>query len=479
MPLKTIKVFISFLFILTISTTVFTQDKPESITLAELKSNTPDTPTTAEIMRNRISKAKAFLVVKNYSAAIYELENIKRESNDQTVHRVLNVLLMHAYLEQGEYTKAQKFLKELHSAKNSDAALDYLAIAGQVVSGAKTMNERYKSLGLSVSDTNLPKEATNDVENMRKTLELVVDQAKTLSQNKQYSSNVYALLEETSSIRGNLAKDAYDQKRWQNEVADARELIVNPNSKIINATRTTITAPTTEIVATTDVTNTEDSSDDILETDDDTDEVETSIFKPVEEEKTQPKEQPKTNQPTKLPTENTVAKINPDKNEIKDGTFPTDKKVIIIPSAEKNNDEMVDSTENKNQPNVKSTIQDKPKTEDKKPIENNVAKNEDKPIENKSNDNSILDIGSLIGYATKRVNPVYPTQAKSMRMTGTVKVEIVIDEEGKVTEVANTEGPSLLKRAATDAVKKWQFTPFMRDGQPVKATGYVSFNFNL
>src|SRR5262245_27881931 len=59
-------------------------------------------PTAAEIMRERISKAKAFVAVRNYNAAIYELENIRRESSDQSVNAVTNVLLMNTYLEQGD-----------------------------------------------------------------------------------------------------------------------------------------------------------------------------------------------------------------------------------------------------------------------------------------------------------------------------------------------------------------------------------------
>ena len=44
--------------------------------------------------------------------------------------------------------------------------------------GARNQVERYRSLGLSVSDRNLPLEAVNDLERMRETLELVITQAK-------------------------------------------------------------------------------------------------------------------------------------------------------------------------------------------------------------------------------------------------------------------------------------------------------------
>src|SRR5690349_9153370 len=45
-------------------------------------------PTSAEVMRERISKAKAYIAVRNYNAAIYELENIRRESSDTSVNAV-------------------------------------------------------------------------------------------------------------------------------------------------------------------------------------------------------------------------------------------------------------------------------------------------------------------------------------------------------------------------------------------------------
>lgn len=496
MPLKVTRVFISFLFILSITAVALAQGEPERTTLAELKADPPRTPTSAEIMRSRISKAKAYLVVKNYGAAIYELENIRRETRDPAVHNVLNVLLMHAYLEQGDYVKAQKFLKDVHASKSPTAAMEYLAVAGQVVSGAKTLFERYRSLGLDVSDRNLPTEASTDVENMRQTLELVIEQSKDLSRNKEYAANAFALLEESSSARGNLAKDVYDQKRWKNEVADAREQLVNPNTKIINATgRAPIQAPNPDIVAT--IPNSEEKTtaetpaelengDGETAATEETDEVETAIFKAVEEEvkETPAVEQPRRSEPVRTPAGADTARNEPAKNEPekKDSgeadVMPRDRKVVIIGSAERNDDEK--SAPKENRPNVRSTIEEKPR-EEKRPAERTVARDEPAESEEKPavDPASPLTVGSLIGYATKRVNPIYPSQARTMRMTGTVTVKLTIDEDGRVASIEDTDGPALLIRAASDAVRKWEFKPFTRDGRPVKATGFISFNFNL
>ena len=51
-------------------------------------------PTTTDVMIGKISKAKALVATKNYAAAIYELEGIKRETNDPTVTNVAQVILM-------------------------------------------------------------------------------------------------------------------------------------------------------------------------------------------------------------------------------------------------------------------------------------------------------------------------------------------------------------------------------------------------
>ena len=78
-------------------------------------------PTSAEVMRERISKAKAYIAVRNYNAAIYELENIRRESGDTSVNAVTNVLLMNTYLEQGDYKRAQDFLNNFYKSYKSNS----------------------------------------------------------------------------------------------------------------------------------------------------------------------------------------------------------------------------------------------------------------------------------------------------------------------------------------------------------------------
>jgi tetratricopeptide (TPR) repeat protein len=172
------------------------------------------TQTAAEIMRERISKAKAFIAVRNYNAAIYELENIRRETSDSSVHAVTNILLMNSYLEQGNYKKAQDLLAEAYKnfkANNANGSMFYSAVAGQAVKGARNQIERYRLLGLSVSDRNLPLEAVNDIEKMRETLELVVAQTKEAGADKAKATVVMPLLEEAMAAPSSLGRDDYAQ----------------------------------------------------------------------------------------------------------------------------------------------------------------------------------------------------------------------------------------------------------------------------
>lgn len=399
--------------------------------------------TSADVMRERVAKAKAYIATRNYGAAIYELENIRRETNDQTVHGVVNVLLINSFLEQGDYKRAQDFLTEL--SKKPGASASYLAAAGQVVKGAKNQMERYRSLGLSVSDPKLPKDAVADVDKMRETLEKVVEQTKILSKDKAQTSNAMALMEEATVARGGLARDTFDANRWKNEAADAREDLANSRSVIVNAVgENTVTATTpTDVVASNST---------------------------QQQQTTPPKIEVNSAPPTTAPAaeKQIVAQTEPPKTISGNADQPKLelKKVEAAPAA---------VTENKNLPSRTRRVEDAPVVAQNKTETPVVTA----PVNREKNDDSPLAVGSLINYATQKSSPVYPTIARNMRLTGVVKVELLVDESGEVAQVQNTSGPAMLQRAAIDAAKKWKFKPFTRDGQAIKAAGFVSFNFSL
>jgi len=408
-------------------------------------------PTSGDIMRERISKAKAYIVVRNYNAAIYELENIRKETGDQAVQGVVNVLLMNSYLEQGDFKRAQDMLTEFYNIQKTtkpNAMASYLAVAGQVVKGARTRVERYKALGLNITDRTLPLEALNDLEKMRETVELVITQSKDIGKMPAKTTDAMMMLEEAASSRSMIGRDDYDARHWRDEVADTREQMANSRSVVRSAVNDPNASPVTETVA---------------------------------ENKPAP---PPVTQQASNPPANTASR----EREVADNDKPA---YVPLTQQQSQPQQQQQSQPQLQQQPQQQPVAEKPKTpvEDSKPrvmvpnaapatTESTTAATTDNATAATTGNVSPLDVGSLVAYATNQPPPVYPAAAKTMRTSGTVRVDVTVDEKGDVI-VDKTTGPTLLQNAAKDAIKKWKFKPFVRDGQPVKATGFVSFNFNL
>lgn len=426
------------------------------------------TPTAAEIMRDRISKAKAFIAVRNYNAANYELESIKRESGDPAVLSVVNVLLMNSYLEQGDYKRAQDFLNQAYSVQKTtapNAAANYFAVAGQVVRGARARVERYKALGLNPADRTLPLEAINDLENMRATLELVVTQSKEISKDKAKTPDAMAMLEEATTSRSLIARDDYDARKWQNEVADAREDLASSRSVVLSAVTDTPATPLGNVPSQTQTAVTQS----VQQAQPDNPVVTNTSFK-----ESAPTQTP--NRPTDSLVRSTVSQQ------------PTNQPPTYVPNTDQQRSNRVIPNQPVTQPttqqqsaspNVNQQVNQSSGQATAQKTFQMPAQQPQPAAADTAKPTSPVDVGSLLSYATKQTQPVYPPAARSMRSSGVVTVKVTIDEEGKVAEIDSASGPSLLQGAAKDAIKNWRFRPFMRDGQPVKATGFVSFNFSL
>jgi protein TonB len=77
------------------------------------------------------------------------------------------------------------------------------------------------------------------------------------------------------------------------------------------------------------------------------------------------------------------------------------------------------------------------------------------------------------------VAPVYPVLAAQARLYGTVVLEALIDERGRVTTVKPLTGLPMLTEAAVEAVKKWVYTPTLLNGVPTPIVMTVSVHFHL
>jgi TonB family protein len=75
--------------------------------------------------------------------------------------------------------------------------------------------------------------------------------------------------------------------------------------------------------------------------------------------------------------------------------------------------------------------------------------------------------------------PDYPPVAKSVRASGTVIVQVLVDETGQVIRAQTISGHPLLLAAAVKAASEAVFSPTMLDGQPVKVSGTIIYKFVL
>jgi TonB family protein len=87
--------------------------------------------------------------------------------------------------------------------------------------------------------------------------------------------------------------------------------------------------------------------------------------------------------------------------------------------------------------------------------------------------------GVLNGKATSLPKPPYPAAARSERASGTVVVQVTVDENGSVISANAVSGHPLLHAAAVSAARQAKFSPTKLSGQPVKITGLINYNFVL
>jgi len=77
------------------------------------------------------------------------------------------------------------------------------------------------------------------------------------------------------------------------------------------------------------------------------------------------------------------------------------------------------------------------------------------------------------------VAPVYPQLARSQRVYGDVKIDALIDENGRVTSMKVVGGPVLLHQAAMDSLRQWRYKPATLNGKAVSMHLVVTVQFRL
>jgi len=85
--------------------------------------------------------------------------------------------------------------------------------------------------------------------------------------------------------------------------------------------------------------------------------------------------------------------------------------------------------------------------------------------------------GVLNGKATSLPKPSYPPAARAVGASGAVSVQVLIDENGDIISAAAVSGHPLLREAAVEAARGAKFAPTRLNGNLVKVSGVITYNF--
>ncbi len=81
--------------------------------------------------------------------------------------------------------------------------------------------------------------------------------------------------------------------------------------------------------------------------------------------------------------------------------------------------------------------------------------------------------------AISKVPPAYPAEAREQNVQGTVVVQVLIDERGRVIDTRIVQSVPLLDAAAVAAVRQWLWKPATLSGHPVAVWQAVPVKFSI
>jgi len=116
---------------------------------------------------------------------------------------------------------------------------------------------------------------------------------------------------------------------------------------------------------------------------------------------------------------------------------------------------------------------EKPETPPAPPVKKPVEEKTQKPK------TTIVTGGVVNGKAKFLPKPIYPAAAKSVKATGAVNVQVMIDETGNVVSAKAVDGHPLLRMEADKAERNAKFSPTLLTGQAVKVSGIIVYKFSM
>ncbi len=92
-----------------------------------------------------------------------------------------------------------------------------------------------------------------------------------------------------------------------------------------------------------------------------------------------------------------------------------------------------------------------------------------------------IKVGGNVAAAklVHQVPPQYPPVARQARISGTVRLRVIISAEGTIEQVELVSGHPLLVQSAMDAVRQWRYQQTLLNGQPVQVETVIDVVFQL
>ena len=374
-----------------------------------------------EAAQKRLTRARSLAAIGKLAAAANELDALRASSKDDSVRDVARVLLMAIAVEMPDYPRAASLLDEAFGARtqgqtNDAATHSYFALAGQTVNSVRTHLERYRAFGINVSDTSeLPADANSDLNQLRGLLEHLSAQAKTLHDEQLKGGDAGTRGLDAAALLEDAATVRMRIARNEQDRTEWKGVVSEARQHLFSSEMRV--ASISEIPA----------------------------ARPV----------PVATQPA------ASASAQP-----KSSTAPAKGGQKADDSSKKSSNKSQKQTATNAAPAPTTAAPDNVQPPAKQP---GAASTESAPVA----------VGSLAQKAKQRVSPSYPSIARAARVEGVVTVYLIVNEKGEVETVQKLDGPLQLQQAAADAARRWRFNPTVIDGQPVRVTGYLSFNFAL
>jgi TonB family protein len=375
-----------------------------------------------EAVQKRLARARSLAAIGKLAAAASELEALRASTKEESVRDVARILQMAIFVEMPDYTRAASLLDEAFNARTQGQTDDsathaYFALAGQAVNSVRTHLERYRAFGINVSaPADLPAEANGDINEIRGLLEHLSTQAKTLHDEQLKGGDARTRGLDAAALLEDAATVRMRIARHEQDRAQWQAVVSEARQHLFSSNMRI--ASISEIPAA---------------------------------------------RPAPAATQPAVSTSTPAASSPKSAQ----KSDAAAQKSSKKSQQQKPSGTNSNA--AAATVPPK-----------NAQPPAQQPGESQTQAGSApVAVGSLTSKAKQRVSPSYPAIARAARVTGTVTVFIIVNEKGEVETVQRLDGPPQLQQAAADAARRWRFNPTLIDGQPVRVTGYLSFNFAL